>query len=72
MTRTSKPLGEVKGIRANMIRNAMACNKVLSKEYLLSKSNEELLCFVHPFDRVDFAVRLGVKNVAKFIDPEFE
>lgn len=72
MTRTAKPKVEINGIRAEMIRNSLACNKFLTREFLQIKSNEELLCFVHPFDRVDFAVKLGIKNPTKLVDPDFD
>ena len=72
MTRAAKPTANTKGIRAEMVRNAMAHNKFLTKEYLQFKTNEMLLCFVHPSDRLDFALKLGIKVTKVFVDPEFD
>jgi hypothetical protein len=72
MTRTTQPVTSVEnnGIRSAMIRNALCHNKYLSKEFLNFKTNEVLLCFCHPSDRIAFATKLGLKNVSKFADPE--
>ena len=47
--------------RRQAIRNAMAHNNTLPETFLSSKSDEELLCFVHPIDRVRLATALGLK-----------
>lgn len=60
MVRTTKPLSFLKNdsTRIQIIRNAMACNKYLTWEYLCSKTNDILLCFCHPIDRERFEVEL--------------
>jgi len=35
-------------VRANAIRNAMAHNKCLTKQFLNDLPNHVLICFVHP------------------------
>lgn len=44
-----------------MKRNAKACNRHLTDEFLNSRTPAQLLNFVHPLDRVDFASAIGVK-----------
>ena len=50
--------------RLSAIRNAMACNKDLTKRFLQGKTNKELLCWTHPIYREDLARELGLKKVA--------
>jgi|WetSurSiteA1Bulk_404760.scaffolds.fasta_scaffold156342_1 hypothetical protein len=46
--------------RNEMIQNAMAHNKYLTEEFLQKKSDEELICFIHPSDRNTFERKLGL------------
>jgi hypothetical protein len=64
MTRIAKPTTEESGhsIRTKMIRNAMACNKHLTWQFLRFKDNRTLLCFCHPTDRFQFEVDLGIRK----------
>jgi hypothetical protein len=50
------------GIRQKMIHDALACNKNLSKAFLQGKTNRELLCWVHPSYRDQYAFQLGFKR----------
>jgi hypothetical protein len=53
---------EYSTIRKKMIREAIACNKLLPKTFLQGKTNVELLCFVHPTYRDQYAYSLGLKK----------
>jgi hypothetical protein len=46
--------------RNEAIRNANAFNKHASKEYLSNLSDSELICWVHPLERVEIAKKLGL------------
>jgi hypothetical protein len=72
MTRTTKPtsLVENHGTRTQMIRNAMSHNKFLTWQFLRFKSNEELLCFTHPGDRLRFATELNLDLKRQVVQPE--
>ena len=47
-------------VRTQAKRNAMAHNNCLTEDFLNQKSDEELLCFVHPTDRISYASKLGL------------
>ena len=42
---------EFNNIRIQAMHDAMAHNKYLTKEFLKEKTDEELLCFMHPMSR---------------------
>jgi len=48
--------------REAAIADAMAHNKVLTRQYLLKKSSKELICFVHPDYREEHKKRLGLST----------
>lgn len=46
--------------RLHAINNAIAHNKYLPKWWLRRKTNEELICFVHPDRREEIYKQLGI------------
>jgi hypothetical protein len=50
---------QISEARKRAISNAMSYNNALTQEYLLNKSVDELLCFVHPLDREDLRRELN-------------
>ena len=44
--------------REEMKLNARAHNRYLTEKYLSKLSDDELLCFVHPLERLDFEKKL--------------
>ena len=61
MERTSKPRAKkTNSARADAIYHAQIVNKELPTEWLEQKTNQELICFVHPSDRKRVSENLGV------------
>lgn len=50
---------QISEARKRAISNAMSYNSALTQEYLLNKSVDVLLCFVHPLDREDLRKELN-------------
>lgn len=52
-------MGDIENkIRLDMIANAMSYNIHLSKDFLSSKSTEEIFRFTHPSERLVFSQRI--------------
>ncbi len=54
--------------RSKVMRHAMAVNKFLNYEFLASKTDEQLLCFVHPNERTVLSEELGIPVKRGFYD----
>lgn len=50
------------GVRENAIRDALTVNKYLTRKFLYGKSNRELLCFVHPQYREQYAKEMLIEK----------
>jgi hypothetical protein len=65
MTRSTSPRYKHISARKAAIRSAMAVNNVLTEYYLFTKSDEEVLCFVHPAYRQEIGDKLGISTIKR-------
>ncbi len=52
---------ELSAARKEAVFSAMSVNNALTEEYLKTKTDSELLCFIHPNFREQFAAQLGIE-----------